>query len=134
MAEERSTPASDFEESRAESTETRSSEDRRPRGRSQGRPRRGGGRRPRGRARRTTGCSSRCVGKQMSKISYKNVDALQRYITDRGKIRPRRQTGNCAKHQRALARAIKQARFMALLPYTADHSFTSERRAPERRR
>ena len=70
----------------------------------------------------------------MRKITYKNVDGLQRYITERGKIRPRRQTGNCAKHQRALAREIKRARYLALLPYTADHSFTSERRAPERRR
>jgi small subunit ribosomal protein S18 len=70
----------------------------------------------------------------MKKISYKDVDALQRYITDRGKIRPRRQTGNCAKHQRALARALKRARYMALLPYTADHSFTSERRSYDRGR
>jgi small subunit ribosomal protein S18 len=61
-------------------------------------------------------------------LNYKQVDALERYITDRGKIRSRRQTGNCAKHQRVLARAIKRARFMALLPYTADHSFTSESR------
>ena len=110
-----------------------SSGDRRSGGRGQGPPRRGG-RRPRGRPRRTTACSSRCVGKQMRKITYKNVDGLQRYITERGKIRPRRQTGNCAKHQRALAREIKRARYLALLPYTADHSFTSERRAPERRR
>jgi small subunit ribosomal protein S18 len=70
----------------------------------------------------------------VAKISYRDVNTLQRYVTERGKIRPRRQTGNCAKHQRVLARAIKRARYMALLPYTADHGFTAERRAPERRR
>jgi small subunit ribosomal protein S18 len=43
---------------------------------------------------------------------------LRRYVTDRGKIRPRRQTGTCAKHQRALARAIKRARHLALIPFT----------------
>jgi small subunit ribosomal protein S18 len=59
-------------------------------------------------------------------LSYKKVDQLQRYITDRGKIKSRRQTGNCAKHQRILARAIKRARFMALLPFTAEHSVSSE--------
>jgi small subunit ribosomal protein S18 len=59
-------------------------------------------------------------------LSYKQVDALRRYITDRGKIRSRRQTGNCAKHQRVLAQAIKRARFMALLPFTAEHSVSSE--------
>ena len=58
---------------------------------------------------------------------------LERYITERGKIRPRRQTGNCAKHQRVLARAIKRARFMALLPYTSEHSHTVEFRRSERR-
>jgi len=54
-------------------------------------------------------------------ISYKDVDTLRRFITDRGKIRPRRQTGLTSKHQRQLAREIKRARFLALLPYT-DHS------------
>jgi small subunit ribosomal protein S18 len=63
----------------------------------------------------------------MDKISYKQFSALERYVTDRGKIRPRRQTGNCAKHQRILAREIKRARFMALLPFTAGHVFTSEK-------
>ena len=73
------------------------------------------------------------MGKQNEKITYKQVEMLERYITERGKIRPRRQTGNCAKHQRVLARAIKRARFMACLPYTADHSHTVEFRRPERR-
>jgi small subunit ribosomal protein S18 len=43
---------------------------------------------------------------------------LSRYITERGKIRPRRKTSTCARHQRALAVAIKRARYLALLPYT----------------
>ena len=46
---------------------------------------------------------------------------MKRYISDRGKIEPRRKTGTCARHQRGLSTAIKQARFMALLPYTAEH-------------
>jgi small subunit ribosomal protein S18 len=45
---------------------------------------------------------------------------LRRYLTERGKIRPRRQTGTCAKHQRSLARAIKRARHLALIPFTTD--------------
>ena len=53
-------------------------------------------------------------------IDYKNVGLLQRFISDRGKIRPRRQTGVCAKHQRLLAVAIKRARHIALLPFVAD--------------
>ena len=53
-------------------------------------------------------------------VDYKNVDLLRRYISDRGKIRPRRQTGTCAKHQRVLAGAIKRARHVALLPFVAD--------------
>ncbi len=50
-------------------------------------------------------------------IDYKNPDLLVRFITDRGKILPRRITGTCAKHQRHLARAIKRARIIALLPF-----------------
>jgi small subunit ribosomal protein S18 len=53
-------------------------------------------------------------------IDYKNADFLRRFITEDGKIRPRRQTGNCAKHQRGLAKAIKRARHLALLQYTGD--------------
>jgi small subunit ribosomal protein S18 len=53
-------------------------------------------------------------------IDYKNVGLLQRFVSDRGKIRPRRQTGTCAKHQRRLATAIKQARHIALLPFVAE--------------
>lgn len=53
-------------------------------------------------------------------IDYKEVSKLRRYITERGKILPRRITGNCALHQRQLTTAIKRARVMALLPYTSE--------------
>lgn len=53
-------------------------------------------------------------------IDYKDVNKLKRYISERGKILPRRITGNCAKHQRALTVAIKRARHIALMPYTLD--------------
>jgi len=55
------------------------------------------------------------------KIDYKNISMLRKYISDRGKIEPRRRTGTCAKHQRALAMAIKRARHLALLPYAPEH-------------
>lgn len=58
-----------------------------------------------------------CADKTLT-IDYKKVDLLKRYITEDGKIRPRRQTGACARHQRAVAAAIKQARQIALLPFT----------------
>lgn len=60
-----------------------------------------------------------CTDKSLE-IDYKNTDLLRRYIDDTGKIRPRRQTGACAKHQRAVANAIKNARHIALLPFTGD--------------
>jgi small subunit ribosomal protein S18 len=53
-------------------------------------------------------------------IDYKSADLLRRYVQEDGKIRPRRQTGACALHQRAIARAVKRARHLALLPYTGD--------------
>lgn len=53
-------------------------------------------------------------------VDYKNVELLRRFISDRGKIRPRRQTGACAKHQRRVAAAIKRARHIALLPFVAE--------------
>ena len=59
-----------------------------------------------------------CVDK--ATIDYKNVDVLSRYINDYGRIRPRRQTGTCAKHQRRLAVAVKRARHIALLPFVND--------------
>ena len=61
-----------------------------------------------------------CVDK-VEYIDYKRIDVLTRYLTDRGKIKGRRKTGACAKHQRHLSTAVKRARFLALLPYAADH-------------
>ena len=60
-----------------------------------------------------------CVDK-VDYIDYKLSEKLRRFITDRGKILPRRISGNCAKHQRQLTTAIKRARQMALLPYTSE--------------
>ncbi|MDR1773800.1 MAG: 30S ribosomal protein S18 [Clostridioides sp.] len=60
-----------------------------------------------------------CADKNI-KIDYKNANRLQKYITDRGKILPRRISGTCAKHQREITVAIKRARNIALLPYTLD--------------
>jgi small subunit ribosomal protein S18 len=54
-------------------------------------------------------------------IDYKNGDQLRRYLTDRGKIRPRRKIGTCARHQRELSLAIKRARHLALLPLAPIH-------------
>lgn len=61
-----------------------------------------------------------CADK-LESVDYKDPTKLRRYISDRGKIEPRRRTGTCAKHQRALALAIKKARHLALLPFTAAH-------------
>ena len=52
-----------------------------------------------------------------NEINYKDANKLKRYVSERGKILPRRITGNCAKHQRELTTAIKRARHLALLPY-----------------
>lgn len=60
-----------------------------------------------------------CVDK-ITFIDYKNVGRLRRFVSDRGKILPRRASGNCASHQRALTHAIKRAREIALLPFTAE--------------
>lgn len=65
-----------------------------------------------------------CVDK-IDLIDYKDPVKLRRYISDRGKIEPRRKTGTCARHQRRLTIAIKRARHLALLPYTADHARTA---------
>jgi len=59
-----------------------------------------------------------CADKNI-KMDYKNADMLRRYVTEDGKIRPRRQTGSCAKHQRELAAVIKRARYIAILPYVS---------------
>lgn len=60
-----------------------------------------------------------CVDK-VENIDYKDIARLRRYMSERGKILPRRVTGTCARHQRELTIAIKRARHLALLPYTAD--------------
>ena len=75
-------------------------------------------RRERGRKPKKKVCSF-CVDK-VEAIEYKDVPKLRRYITERGKILPRRISGNCAKHQRQLTVAIKRARNIALLPFTAE--------------
>lgn len=54
-------------------------------------------------------------------VDYKDAGRLRRYISERGKIDPRRKTGTCAKHQRRLSIALKRARHLALLPYTPEH-------------
>jgi len=59
-----------------------------------------------------------CVDK--IEIDYKNKDVLRRYVNEFGRIKPRRQTGTCAKHQRSLAIAIKRARHLALLPFVSE--------------
>lgn len=66
----------------------------------------------------------RCVfcAEKVEKIDYKDADTLSRFLSERGKIRPRRQTGLCARHQRQLARAIKRARHLALLPFVVGYT------------
>jgi small subunit ribosomal protein S18 len=76
------------------------------------RPRRRGGRRRR--------VCLMCADK-IKFVDYKNVSFLRRFVSDRGRIETRRRTSACAKHQRALASAIKRARHLALIPYTAEH-------------
>ncbi len=51
-------------------------------------------------------------------VSYRSPESLRRFVTERGKILPRRITGNCAKHQRTLSQQVKRARVLALLPFT----------------
>jgi small subunit ribosomal protein S18 len=75
-------------------------------------------RRDRGRRPKKRVCSF-CVDK-IPQVDYKEAQKLRRYMTDRGKILPRRITGNCARHQRQLTVAIKRARNLALLPFTIE--------------
>ena len=75
-------------------------------------------RRDRGRRPRRKVCSF-CVDK-VDHIDYKDVAKLRRFVTERGKILPRRISGNCAKHQRQVTVASKRARNIALLPFTAE--------------
>jgi small subunit ribosomal protein S18 len=83
--------------------------------RRRGGPRQGG----RGRYQRRRFCSF-CVDK-VENIDYKDVNTLRRFVSDQGHIDSRRRTGTCARHQRRLTLAIKRARHLALLPYTAEH-------------
>lgn len=63
-----------------------------------------------------------CVfcGEENAVIDYKDVNKLRKYVSERGKILPRRITGTCARHQRALTTAVKRARHIALMPYVQD--------------
>ncbi len=91
----------------------------RTRGRSSSGP---GPRRPRGR--RYQGRPKVCLFcvEKGQRVDYKQADLLRRFINESGKIRPRRQTGTCARHQRLLAVAIKRARQLALIPFTGSSS------------
>ena len=80
-------------------------------------PRGAGG--PRGRFQRRRFCAF-CVDK-VEHIDYKDVNTLRRFVSEQGHINSRRRTGTCARHQRRLTLAIKRARYLALLPYTAEH-------------
>jgi small subunit ribosomal protein S18 len=62
-----------------------------------------------------------CTDKSVT-IDYKQAELLRRFVSEDGKIRPRRQTGTCARHQRELTVAIKRARHLALLPFTSEIS------------
>ncbi len=75
-------------------------------------------RRDRGRKPKKKICSY-CVDK-IESVDYKQYEKLNRFVTERGKVLPRRISGNCARHQRQLTRAIKKARIMALLPFTTE--------------
>ena len=61
-----------------------------------------------------------CTDKTIGCVDYKDVNKLKRFVSERGKILPRRITGNCAKHQRALTVAVKRARHLALMPYSVE--------------
>lgn len=92
-------------------------------------------RRPAGRGQQRRYAASRrkrcqfCVDK-VDTIDYKDVGLLRQFLTEQGKIVARRKTGTCARHQRRLAVAIKRARHLALLPFTAEHLRTAS--LPER--
>ncbi|MBD3367899.1 MAG: 30S ribosomal protein S18 [Candidatus Eisenbacteria bacterium] len=71
--------------------------------------------------RRTRGKICRFCQDKIERIDYKDEKRLMRFITEQGKIIPRRVTGTCARHQRQLAHAVKRARYIALLPYAGKH-------------
>lgn len=99
------------EEEDGEERGSRSPSERGPRRSSRSFPRRRFGRRER--------VCQFCADKTKS-IDYKQTDLLRRFVTDQGKIRGRRETGTCAKHQRMVARAVKRARHMALLSFAGE--------------
>ena len=80
-------------------------------------------RKTRGKPRRTFIRKKNCrfCADKVKKIDYKDIGRLERLTTERGKILPSRISGTCARHQRRLARAIKRARFIALMPYIANY-------------
>lgn len=127
-------PAAETPESPAEATGEREARPRRLEG--DERPRRGPGGPPPGaegedRPRRRGGRRRRvCImcADHIKVVDYKNVSFLRRFVSDRARIETRRKTSACAKHQRALASAIKRARHLALLPYTAEHIRVSQGR------
>lgn len=110
-----SAPAAPSEEAPREPRAERPDRPERPERDDRGERRGGGGRF----GARRRGCEF-CIDK-IDQPDYKDVATLRRYITDRGKLEPRRKVGTCAKHQRRVAVAVKRARIVALLPYTAEH-------------
>lgn len=58
---------------------------------------------------------------KVERVDYKDADLLDRYLTDRGKILPRRATGACSRHQKQVAQAVKRARYLALIPYIKNY-------------
>ena len=74
---------------------------------------------PKRRGRRKKRVCAFCTDK-ISTIDYKDIGKLRKFTSERGKILPRRVTGNCAKHQRAMTLSVKRARHMALMVYTAE--------------
>jgi len=74
---------------------------------------------PKRRGRRKKRVCQFCVDK-VTAIDYKDIGKLRKYVSERGKILPRRVTGNCAKHQRAMTMNVKRARHMALMVYTQE--------------
>ncbi len=71
---------------------------------------------------------------KVAEVDYKDVTALRRFVSERGKIKTRRVSGACRRHQRQIAVAVKRAREMALLPYTAPASGSGEKHGGRRRR
>jgi len=80
------------------------------------------GRRRYGRGGRRRGKVCRFCTNKVRTIDYKDIETLRMTVSRTGRMLPRRKTGTCAKHQRMLARAIKRARHVALLPYAANHT------------